>query len=85
MMTDNNALFKNKLQLYKNYHIGDDTINYWPYWMLEEMIKLINKFNEEEDKERKKQEDAQSKSSGSNFSPNSYMKNISGMASKFKK
>ncbi len=84
MMGDNNQLFKNKLNLYKHYNLGDDTIDVWPYWMLEEMIKLVNQMNEEEDKERKKQEDGQNKQMG-NFSPNSYMRNMNSMASKFKK
>lgn len=84
MTTDLISLFKNKLQLYKHYNLGDDTIDNWPYWMFEEMIKLINQMTEEEAKERKKEEESQSKQMG-NFSPNSYMKNMSSMASKFKK
>jgi hypothetical protein len=82
--TDLNMLLKNKLQLYKNYHIGDSTIDNWPYWILEENIKLINVLNEEEDKERKKQEGEQSKQMG-NFSPSSYMRSMSSMSNSFKK
>jgi len=77
-------LLKNKIQLYKHYNIGDDTINSWPFWMFEENIKIINELNEEEDKQRKAQEKEQAKQSG-NASPNSYMKGMSDIAGKFKR
>jgi hypothetical protein len=81
-------LLKNKALLYKNYNIGDPTINPWPYWQLEENIKIINKMNEEENKERKKQEEAQQKQQqqqSNNMNPGSYMNSMSSMASKFKR
>jgi hypothetical protein len=28
----------------------------WPYWMLEENIKIVNEITDEEEKERKKEE-----------------------------
>ena len=31
----------------------------WPFWMLEENIKLVNEILEEEDKNQKKEEDGQ--------------------------
>ena len=37
-------------------------IDNWPFWLLEENIKLVNELNEEEEKNQKKQEGEQSKS-----------------------
>ena len=36
----------------------------WPFWMLEENVKLVNEIIEEEETNRKKQEDDQSKGMG---------------------
>lgn len=49
----------------------------WPFWMLEENIKLVNEIIEEEENSRKKQEEDQSKGM-----PNydGMMKNASNMA-----
>lgn len=77
------SLLKNKLLLQKQYHLQESAIDSWPYWMLEENIKIVNELTEEEEKERKKQEKEQ-KTPGMNFNPNSMMNNISSMANKFK-
>jgi len=78
------SLLKNKIQLYKNYNLSDDTIDNWPFWMFEENISLINEIQEEENKGQKSQEDEQSKAMGS-MNPSSYMKSMSGMTNKFKR
>ncbi len=77
------SLLKNKIQLYKNYNIGDETIDNWPFWMFEENISIINELNEEENKGRKTDQDEQMKSMG-NMNPSSYMKSMSNMSNKFK-
>lgn len=77
------GLLKNKLLLQKQYHLQEWAIDSWPYWMLEENIKIVNEITEEEEKERKKQEKEQ-KTPGMNFNPNSMMNNMSQMANKFK-
>lgn len=77
------SILKNKLLLQKHYHLQESSIDKWPYWMLEENIKIVNELTDEEEKQRKKEEEKQSKSMG-NFNPSSYMNNISGMANKFK-
>lgn len=70
--------------LQKHYHLQESSIDSWPFWMLEENIKIVNEIAEEEDKQRKKEEDKQ-KQSMPNFNPSSYMKGMDSMASKFKK
>ncbi len=55
----------------------------WPFWMLEENVKIVNQIQEEEEKHRKK-EDEKQKSGMPNFNPSSYMNQMSGMANKFK-
>lgn len=77
------SLLKSKVLLYKNYNIGDDTIDNWAFWMFEENISIINELQEEEGKGRKSQEDEQSKAMGS-MNPSSYMKSMSSMSGKFK-
>ena len=77
------SLLKNKLLLQKQYHLQESAIDSWPYWMLEENIKIVNELTEEEEKERKKQEKEQ-KTPGMNLNPNSMMNNISSMTNKFK-
>lgn len=77
------SILKNKLILQKHYHLQEISIDDWPFWMLEENIKIVNELTEEEEKQRKKQEDQQNKNMP-NFNPSSYMKDISGMANKFK-
>jgi len=76
-------LLKSKILLYKNYNLGDDTIDNWPFWMFEENISIINELQEDEGKGRKHQEDEQSKMMG-NMNPSSYMKSMSNMSNKFK-
>lgn len=78
-----NSLLKNKLLLQKNYHLQELSIDEWPFWMLEENIKIVNEITEEEEKHKKKEEDKQSKSMP-NFNPSSYMNNMNSMANKFK-
>ena len=80
-MTPLNNLLKNKLLLQKNYHLQETSIDSWPFWMLEENIKIVNELTEEEEKNRKK-EDTSMKMP--NFNPSSMMNNMSSMASKFK-
>ncbi len=78
------SLLKNKLLLQKHYHLQENNIDSWPYWMFEENIKLVNELTEEEEKQRKKEEGEQGKIPNMNFNPSSYMNNISNMANKFK-
>jgi len=80
-MTPLSNLLKNKLLLQKNYHLQEFAIDSWPFWMLEENIKIVNELTEEEEKQRKK-EDSSSKTP--NFNPSSMMNSMSSMASKFK-
>jgi len=80
-MTHLNSLLKNKLLLQKNYHLQEFAIDSWPYWMLEENIKIVNELTEEEEKQRKK-EDSSSKTP--DFNPSSMMNSMSSMANKFK-
>jgi len=80
-MTPLNSLLKNKLLLQKNYHLQEFAIDSWPYWMLEENIKIVNELTEEEEKQRKKEDSSQKMP---NFNPSSMMNNMSSMANKFK-
>ena len=82
-MTHLNNLLKNKLVLQKTYHLQESSIDGWPFWMLEENIKIINELTDEEEKQRKKQEEEQGKGIG-NFNPSSYMNTMNNMANKFK-
>jgi hypothetical protein len=77
-------LLKNKLLLQKHYHVNEFCIDEWPFWLLEENIKIVNQLTEEEEKQKKKQEEEQGKGMP-NFNPGSDMNNMSNMASKFKK
>jgi hypothetical protein len=80
-MTPLSSLLKNKLLLQKNYHLQEVSIDLWPFWMLEENIKIVNEITEEEEKQRKREEGSQKMP---NFNPSSMMGNVSSMASKFK-
>lgn len=82
-MTHLNSLLKNKLLLQKNYNLQESSIDNWPFWMLEENIKIVNELTEEEEKQKKKQEDEQNKGMP-NFNPSSYMNSMNNMANKFK-
>jgi hypothetical protein len=54
----------------------------WPYWMFEENIKIVNEIIEEE--ERNQEKSNKGSNSMGNFNPNSYMKSVESMSSKFK-
>lgn len=69
--------------LQKHFHVAEISIDTWPFWMLEENIKIVNEIIEEEDKQKKKDEETQSKNMP-NFNPSSYMKDMSSMTNKFK-
>jgi len=73
-------LLKNKLLLQKNYHVNEFCIDEWPFWMLEENIKIVNELNEDEEKQRKHEEDSQ-QISMPNFNPSSMMNNIPNLGS----
>jgi len=77
------GILKNKLLLQKQYHLQEDAIDRWPYWMLEENIKIVNEMTDEEEGERRRQEKDQQKQS-QNFNPGSMMNNVSSMMNKFK-
>lgn len=79
MQTDLISLLKVRTQLYKHYNLTDETIDNWPYWQFEEMIKIINEEAEKEKNKQKEQEKGQQ-----NFNPNSYMNKLSSMTNKFK-
>jgi hypothetical protein len=72
------------LLLQKNYHLQEFAIDCWPFWLLEETIKIVNELTDEEEKQKKKQEEDQQKGMP-NFNPGSYMNSMNNMASKFKK
>jgi hypothetical protein len=55
-MTHLTNLLKNKLLLQKNYHTQEIAMDEWPYWMLEENIKIVNQLYQEEDTSRKQKE-----------------------------
>lgn len=73
-------LLKNKLLLQKHYHINEFCIDEWPFWMLEENIKIVNELNEDEEKQRKQEEDSQQKSMP-NFNPGSIMNGVPNLGS----
>jgi len=60
-VVDWRGILKNKTRIakeYSGYTEGD--VNEWPYFHYEEIIMIINEFNEEERKERKRQEEQSS-------------------------
>jgi hypothetical protein len=71
-------ILKNKLLLQKHFHTQEISMDYWPFWMLEENVKIVNEIVEEEDKQRKKDESQQQKQMG-NFDANSMMRNAQNM------
>lgn len=77
------SLLKNKLLLQKHYNLQEVSIDSWPYWQLEENIKIVNEITEEEEKEKKKEEEKQ-KVNTPNFNPSSMMNSMSSMAGKFR-
>lgn len=76
-------LLKNKLLLQKHFNVNEYCMNDWAYWMFEENIKIVNDLIEEEEKQKKTSEGEQAKNTP-NFNPSSYMKDMSGIANKFK-
>ena len=82
-MTPLSNLLKNKLLLQKNYHLQEFAIDSWPFWMLEESIKIVNEITDEEEKHKKGEEEKQ-KQNQPNFNASSYMNQMSSMANKFK-
>ena len=77
------SLLKNKLLLQKHYNLQESSMDFWPFWMLEENIKIINELADEEEKKSKKDEETQ-KSNMPNFNPSSMMNSVSSMTNKFK-
>ena len=45
--------------LQKHFHTQEEAMDRWPFWMLEENIKIVNEIAEEEEKTRKQDEDGQ--------------------------
>ena len=77
-------ILKNKLLLQKHFHTQEYAMDEWPFWMIEENIKLVNEIVEEEDSSRKKQEQDQQKGMP-NFDANSMMRNASNMSNNIPK
>ena len=77
-------ILKNKLLLQKHFNTQEISMDEWPYWLLEENIKIVNEIIEEEEKQKKKDEDKQ-QAGMPNFNPGSMMKNASSMMSGMKK
>jgi hypothetical protein len=69
-------ILKNKLLLQKHFHTQEWAMDNWPFWMLEENVKLVNEIMEEEESNRKKDEDTQQKGMPDT---NAMMKNASSM------
>ncbi len=69
-------ILKNKLLLQKHFHTQEWAMDEWPFWMLEENVKLVNEIMEEEDTNRKKEEEGQQKGMPDT---SSMMKNASNM------
>jgi hypothetical protein len=68
-------ILKNKLLLQKHYHLQEFAIDQWPFWLLEENVKIVNEIGEEEEKNKKKEEEKQ-QTNMPNFNPSSYMNNL---------
>ena len=63
--------------LQKHFHTQEAAMDDWPFWMLEENIKIVNEIVEEEENQRKKDEGDQQKGMPDT---NSMMKNASNMS-----
>jgi len=74
-------LLKNKLLLQKHFNVNEFCMNDWPYWMLEENIKIVNEINKEEEEKS----GSEKNSNMNNFNPSSYIKDMKSMANKIKK
>lgn len=77
-------ILKNKLLLQKHFNTQEVSMDEWPYWLLEENIKIVNEIIDEEEKQKKKDEEKQ-QAGMPNFNPESMMKNASSMMSGMKK
>ena len=77
-------ILKNKLLLQKHWRLQEWAIDEWPFWLLEENIKLVNELSEEEETNRKKQEGEQSKGMP-NFDSGSMMRNASNFSNSIPK
>lgn len=77
-------ILKNKLLLQKNFHLQEESINKWPYWLFEENIKIVNEIIEEENKEHEKQQEKQ-QTSTPNFDSSQMMRNMNNMTSNMPK
>jgi hypothetical protein len=73
-------ILKNKLQLQKHFHLQEWAIDNWPFWLLEENVRLVNEIIEEEENNRKKQEGEQTANMPDT---GQMMKNMSNMGSNF--
>ena len=62
--------------LQKHFHTQEAAMDDWPFWMLEENIKIVNEIVEEEDNQRKKEAEGHQQSMPDT---NSMMKNASNM------
>jgi hypothetical protein len=76
-------ILKNKLLLQKHFNTQEGAMDRWPYWLLEENIKLVNEIIDEEEKNKKKEEEKQ-QANMPNFNPGSMMKDATSMTNKFK-
>jgi hypothetical protein len=71
-------ILRNKLQLQKNFHVQEESMDRWPFWQFEENIKIVNEIMEDEDNQRKTDEEAQ-QSSMPNMDSGSMIKNAQNM------
>jgi len=77
-------ILKNKLLLQKHFNTQEVSMDEWPYWLLEENIKIVNEIIEDEEKQKKKDEEKQ-QAGMPNFNPGSMMKNASSMMGNIKR
>ena len=77
-------ILKNKLLLQKHFNTQEVSMDEWPYWLLEENIKIVNEIIDEEEKQKKKDEEKQ-QAGMPNFNHGSMMKNASSMMSGMRK
>ena len=68
--------------LQKHFHTQEAAMDEWPFWMLEENIKIVNEIVDEEESQRKKDEEGQQQSMPDT---NSMMKNASNMTNNLPK
>lgn len=68
--------------LQKHFHTQEEAMDKWPFWMLEENIKIVNDIVDEEEKHRKTEEEGQKASMPDT---NSMMKNASSMTNNIPK